>query len=263
MTTWHLLIDEKPGSGSWNMSVDEYLFQSLDEEGTTYLRFYAWRRPTVSLGYSQPVAQVVDVDYCRNNGIDIVRRVTGGKLVLHHDEVTYSVSSSDDKMFTSNLTDSYRLISEALVRGLEEMGIQACLAASTPESYSRSQVPCFTHPAKNEVEVDGQKIVGSAQKRVGKTFLQHGSIPLGEHEDLLRSVSLTPGKDEQISMTSLSQVLGKSVDFAWVVGHLIQGFAEYFGIGFRPKIFSPSEIEKITQIQRERHGRSDWVFRVS
>lgn len=263
MTTWHLLIDANPASGSWNMSVDEYLFQALDAERTTYLRFYAWKRPTVSLGYSQSVAKVVDVDYCRENGIDIVRRVTGGKLVLHHDEVTYSVCSSDDFLFTSNLSGSYKLISEALVRGLEMMGLQAALADATPESYSRSQVPCFTYPAKDEVEIDGQKIIGSAQKRIGKTFLQHGSIPLEEHEDMLRSVSLTQGKGEQMRIISLSQALEKAVDFAWVVGHLKKGFAEYFGIAFRPRTFSPSEIDRITQIQRERHSHPDWVFRVS
>ena len=262
MKTWHLLIGEKPEAGSWNMSVDEYLFQSLGEEHTTILRFYAWKRPTVSLGYSQEVARVVDENYCQENGIDIVRRVTGGKLVLHFNEVTYSVCSSDDSMFTANLADSYRLISEALVRGLEMMGLPACLAGSTPESYSRSQLPCFTHPAKDELEVDGQKIIGSAQKRVGKKFLQHGSIPLAEHEDMLREVCLTQRNDEPIRMISLSRALEKKVDFNWVVDHLKKGFAEYFAVEFNPKTFDPAEIDRITRIQRERHSHPSWVFRV-
>jgi len=208
-------------------------------------------------------SKVVDADYCRNNGIDIVRRITGGQLVLHYNEVTYSVCSSDEILFTSTLADSYRLISEALIKGLEKMGIKARLAASPPESYSRSHHPCFSYPAKDEVEISGDKIIGSAQKRVGKNFLQHGSIPLEEHDDMLRSISFSQGKDEPIRMISLSQTLGKMVDFTWVVSRLVKGFAEYFGVELRSKSLSPAEINRISQIQHERHGHPDWVFRVS
>ena len=97
---WHLIIDRTPQKGSWNMAVDDYLFQSLGEEALTYLRFYQWDKPTVSIGRSQKAEKVVNLDFCRRNGIDIVRRITGGKLVLHHKEVTYTVCSSDTEIFS-------------------------------------------------------------------------------------------------------------------------------------------------------------------
>jgi lipoate-protein ligase A len=115
------------------MAVDEYLFQTLTEEPQTIVRFYAWKNPTVSLGYSQKASDVVDIDFCKKNGIDIVRRMTGGKLVLHHKEVTYSLASSDTEIFTATLADSYRLISEALMNGLEKMGLVSALANPAPQ----------------------------------------------------------------------------------------------------------------------------------
>ncbi|MQY57067.1 hypothetical protein GH140_02605, partial [bacterium] len=132
---WKLILDKKPLPGSLNMAVDEFLFRSLSDEPQTYLRFYGWERPTASLGYSQYVRKVVDIEYCQKNGIDVVRRMTGGKLVLHHKEVTYSLCSSDCETFTSTLADSYRLISEALIRGFEKMGLSPCLADAPPDSY--------------------------------------------------------------------------------------------------------------------------------
>ena len=98
---WELIVEKVPIAGSLNMAIDDYLFQSLSSDHQTFLRFYRWERPTVSLGYSQDIRKVVDVNYCRKQGIDIVRRMTGGKLVLHHKEVTYSLCSSDEDTFTS------------------------------------------------------------------------------------------------------------------------------------------------------------------
>jgi len=123
------------------MAVDDFLFRSLSSEPETYFRFYRWERPTVSLGYSQDIRKVVDVEYCRKQRIDIVRRMTGGKLVLHHKEVTYSLCSSDRETFTSTLADSYRLVSQALIRGFEKMGLKSYLADAPPNSYVRGNLP--------------------------------------------------------------------------------------------------------------------------
>jgi len=191
---WKLIVDKKPLIGSLNMAVDDFLFRSLSGEPQTYLRFYGWERPTVSLGYSQDIRKVVDVEYCQKQGIDIVRRMTGGKLVLHHKEVTYSLCSSDKETFTSTLADSYRLISQALMRGFEKMGLKSYLADAPPNSYVRGNLPCFSFPARDEIEVEGKKLVGSAQKRAGSKFIQHGSIPLEEDEGFLAHVSFLKRK---------------------------------------------------------------------
>ena len=257
---WKLIIDKIPLKGSFNMAVDEYLLHSLEEDSQTYLRFYQWEKPTVSLGYSQNIGEVSNLDYCLGNGIDIVRRITGGKLVLHHHEITYSVCSSDNKTFPPRLSDSYRLISEALIHGLKKMGINSYLASEAPASYVKGNMPCFSYPARNEIEVDGKKIVGSAQKRLGTRFIQHGSIPVGDNGGLLELVSSLKGGEGKVRMTSLSQVLGRKVSFEWAVERLGEGFSEYFGIDPKPKIFSTKEKEKILRIQKNKYENKDWNF---
>jgi lipoate-protein ligase A len=257
---WKLVVDKKPLSGSLNMAVDDFLFRSLSSELQTYLRFYGWEGPTVSLGYSQDIWKVVDVEYCQKNGIDIVRRMTGGKLVLHHKEVTYSLCSSDKGTFTSTLTDSYRLISQALMRGFEKMGLNSYLADAPPNSYVRGNLPCFSYPARNEIEVEGKKIVGSAQKRAGSKFIQHGSIPLEEDEGFLGLVSFLKKEDSKARMISLSQALGKKVSFDWAVERLTSGISEFFKISFKPKIFDAEEKEAISKLQKERYANKDWTY---
>lgn len=257
---WQLILDKKPLPGSWNMAVDDFLFRSLGEEPQTYLRFYRWKRPTASLGYSQRVSKVIDVEYCQKNGIDIVRRMTGGKLVLHHKEVTYSLCSSDSEVFTPMLMDSYRLISEALMRGFEKMGLKPCLADAPPDSYVKGTLPCFSYPARDEIEVKGKKIVGSAQKRTGSKFIQHGSIPLEEDEGLLESVSALEKNKSKVRMISLSQALGSKVLFDWAVERLISGIYEFFKVDLVPKVFSADERKIISNIQVERYASIDWTF---
>jgi lipoate-protein ligase A len=257
---WKLILDKKPLSGSLNMAVDDFLFRSLSSEPQTFLRFYRWERPTVSLGYSQDIRKVVNLEYCQNQGIDIVRRMTGGKLVLHHKEVTYSLCSSDKEIFTSTLADSYRLISQALMRGFGKMGLKSHLADSPPESYARGNLPCFSYPARDEIEVEGKKIVGSAQKRTGSKFIQHGSIPLEKDGGFLMPVSFLKKGEGKSRMISLSQALGKKVSFDWAVEHLISGISEFFKISFKAKIFNPEEKKAILIIQQEQYASKDWTY---
>ena len=257
---WEVILDKKPLSGSLNMAVDDYLFQSLGDKPKTYLRFYRWEKPTVSLGYSQNIQKVVDVNSCQKLGIDIVRRMTGGKLVLHHKEVTYSLCSSDIKAFTSMLMDSYRIISQALMRGLEKMGLKPNLAETPPSSYKRGDLPCFSYPAQNEIEIKGKKIVGSAQKRAGSKFIQHGSIPLEEDEGLLESVTSLKGEKSEERKISLSEALGKKVSFDWAVEYLISGISDFFEIILIPKDFNAEEKEAILKIQKEQYENSEWTF---
>lgn len=257
---WYLTVDRVPQKGSWNMAVDDYLFQSLGEKSVTYLRFYRWNKPTVSIGYSQKVDKVVDKEFCIANGIELVRRITGGKLVLHHKEITYSVCSSDTGIFSDKLMDSYRLISEALNAGLQTMGIVSQLAKNTPSGYVRGVFPCFSSPARNEIETGGRKIIGSAQKRSGKKFIQHGSIPIEKDEALLKSVSFSDRKDTTIKMTSLREALGREVDFEWAVDYFLAGISDYFGIQFVPKTFSDEEKTAIRIIQKERYDNPEWTY---
>ena len=243
------------------MAVDDYLFRSLGEKPLTTIRFYSWMKPTASLGYSQKTDKVLDVQYCQNKGIDMVRRITGGKMVLHFRELTYSICSSDSSVFTDKLSDSYRLISEALMKGLKKMGLESVLAEEPPSTYARGNMPCFSYPARNEVEVKKKKVIGSAQKRVGSTFIQHGSIPLEDDRDLLRKISYLEQSEEDVRLISLSQALGKDVKFDWAVDFFISGISEYFNVELIPRILTEKEKGAVSQIQRDRYNNPEWTFK--
>ncbi len=259
MHRWSLFIDLSPHPGAFNMAVDEFLFRRLDRDPRTTVRFYRWERPTVSLGYSQGIESILDLEYCQKNGIDVVRRITGGKLVLHWREITYSIVSSDTTAFSPTLAESYKRISAALILGLEKMGLRARLAGPPPSSYSRGNMPCFAYPARDEIEIDGRKIVGSAQKRVGERFLQHGSIPLQGDDGLLDRLSLSRDEGAGLRMISLSEALGKEVDVEWTVKCLVDGLAEYFKIRFEPLVFEPSDERAVQQIQDRRYANEAWT----
>ena len=258
---WQLIVEPEPLPGSWNMAVDERLFVLAESSSRTFLRFYRWTRPTASLGYSQEVSRVIDVGFCRAHGIDIVRRMTGGKLVLHDREVTYALASADAGIFTDTLRDSYRLISRALLKGLERMGVSARLAETSPPAYIKGTMPCFAFPARDEIEIEGRKIIGSAQKRTGPLFLQHGSIPLEKDEALLAAVSRPGESAESLGMTSISEALGRPVDFDTAVGPLVQGFADFFAVGFERFALSPADREAVLLLQASKYASDAWTFR--
>ena len=260
MKEWDLLVDNTPQEGAWNMAVDEYLFRSVQKCTYTVLRFYMWKRPTISLGYSQKFENMVDWDSYQKHGVGVVRRITGGKLVLHHQELTYCICSSDTDAFTDTLGGSYKLISEALIIGLNKMGINAVLAGSTPSHYARGNFLCFSSHAQNEIGVKGKKLIGSAQKRKGNYFLQHGSIPIREDEALLRKVSYSNNKMENIHITSLQTLLNREIHFNEAVKYLSQGISEYFRINLKPKSLTNSEKATIEDIRRQKYGNPDWTF---
>jgi lipoate-protein ligase A len=190
--------------------------------------------------------------------------MTGGKLVLHHREVTYAVASSDAEVFTDTLRDSYRLISKALMTGLELMGLAPDMAQASPPSYIKGTMPCFALPARDEIEIAGKKIIGSAQKRAGAAFLQHGSIPLEKDDGLLAAVAAPAAAacpEPGAGMTSLSAALGRPVDFGWAVGFLCRGFSSFFGISFEPLTLGPKDLKAVSGLRDSRYANDDWTFR--
>ncbi len=242
------------------MALDEVLFRRAAASGESFLRFYRWERPTASLGFSQDAARVVDREFCRARGVDIVRRITGGKLVLHDREITYSVASSDAGLFTSTLRESYRLISSALVEGLRRMGLSPSLAGAPPPEYARGAMPCFAYAARDEIAVDGRKIVGSAQKRTGAAFLQHGSIPLEADAGLLREVSRPGGGPAELGMTSLSEALGRPVEFGWAVERLVAGFEATLGVRVEPFQLPEADLAEARRLDTGKYASDRWIF---
>lgn len=173
--SWRILRDP-PGEGAWNMAVDEALARTgREDEGV--LRIYRWARPTLSLGRNQPAVDRYDPLALGSRGVDVVRRPTGGREVLHDRELTYAVSVP--LAHPGDLRRTYRLVNEALVAALRSIGVPAGLAAPEGPMPGPGAGDCFRSPAPGEVEVQQRKLVGSAQVRIGRRILQHGSLLLG------------------------------------------------------------------------------------
>src|SRR6184192_491093 len=174
---WRLLLDP-PAEGAWNMAVDEVLLDGVAVgSAPPTLRFYAWTPACLSLGYFQPFS-VVNLEGCRGLGIDIVRRPTGGRAILHDRELTYSVALPASVLGRdAGILPSYRRLSLALQTGLRRLGIDVSLA---PESEAPNRAlhgpACFDRPSAHEILLRGRKLVGSAQVRRAGAPLQHGSI---------------------------------------------------------------------------------------
>lgn len=176
--TWRL-IDTGYRSGSFNMAADEVLMTQVSS-GTSspILRFYCWRPAAVSLGYFQAVDQVIDLEGCKKRGIEVVRRITGGRAVLHHYELTYSIIAPQQHPAVSgSILESYLKISKCLLNALHSLGIPVQLVPRGVKSGPATSA-CFDAPSWYELTVDGKKLVGSAQTRRQGTLLQHGSILL-------------------------------------------------------------------------------------
>src|SRR2546426_3061100 len=174
---WRLLLDP-PAEGAWNMAVDEVLPDGVGAgSAPPTLLFYPWTPACLSLGYFQPFS-VVDVDGCRRLGIDIVRRPTGGRAILHDRELTYSVALPASLLgHDAGILPSYRRLSLALQAGLQRLGIDVSLAPESEAPSRTGQGPvCFDRPSAHEILLHGRKVVGSARVRRAGALLQHGSI---------------------------------------------------------------------------------------
>jgi lipoyl(octanoyl) transferase len=188
--TWRLLLSP-PLDGPANMALDEALMERARRTRETVLRVYAWTEPTLSLGRNQRALGHYDLGRLREEGIVPVRRPTGGRALLHHREVTYSVTAP--VVAGEGIGVVYERVNALLLRALEGLGVSAALAAGHRTS-APGVMPCFAEPAPGELVVEGRKLVGSAQWRDAGALLQHGSILLEDDQSRIPSLLSAEGR---------------------------------------------------------------------
>jgi len=270
--SWRLLLTPAMPA-AWNMACDEALGEAVRAgRSLPVVRFFQWNPPAVSFGYSQRIAREVDVDLVRRDGIGMVRRVTGGRAVLHADEITYSVICREsDPVAAGGITATYARISEGLATGLRACGVPADLArASDPAAPLRAReatLPCFGSTARAEVVVAERKLIGSAQHRMRGLMIQHGSILLGpRHRDLVRYLRADGDARERFarrleeSTTSLAELGWPLRDVDGVVERLAAGLADVLGITFRTIPLAPDECAATERLSEEKYGADWWNF---
>ncbi len=233
MILWRYL-DSGRACGADNMAEDERLLvEAARGDVPPVLRFYGWAPPAVSLGRFQEAGTAVDADACARHGIDIVRRITGGRAVLHDRELTYSIiSPQGTEPFPNDVLGTYKIIAAGLLAGLRSLGVQAEMVSrpARPAKKARAEAACFASPSWYEITARGRKIVGSAQRRVSGAFLQHGSILIDYNPRLEAAVIRGGGSPNAV--TSIRQELGRDIVVDEVKRALLDGFREALGISF-------------------------------
>lgn len=261
---WRLLL-HGPADGAWNMAVDEALARAAgDGLAPATLRFYGWSGPTVSLGYLQRTPGGVDLAACRRRGIGLVRRITGGRAVLHAAEITYSVALPLQAPWRClPVPQLFARICNGLIAGLRRLGVEAALGES---ALSPERAPgggaCFLLRRMPAIVAGGRKLVGSAQRRWDRVLLQHGSILLDFDPRLHQTIFPDwPRNDPGAGVTSLAILLGGLPPVGELLSALRAGWAEALGVPCIPGDLLAVERQAADELVRARYGSSAWTFR--
>lgn len=260
---------------AFNMALDEadIILTSQGKIPPT-IRFYGWLPASISIGYFQKMRDEIDVEACQARGIGIVRRVTGGRAVLHDDELTYSLTVPDSHpMFPPTVIESYKVISQGILRGLEVLDIPAEMVSLEGKDRSalnpHNSSACFDAPSWYEIAVDGKKLVGSAQNRQQGVILQHGSIlNTMDVEKLFSVLRFSSDRIKQrmkriftAKATCIEDVLGYRYPYQRMIKAFTQGFQEALEIELDPGELTQEELELTQKLMVEKYGNEEWNFR--
>jgi lipoate-protein ligase A len=258
-------LDTGVADGPTNMAIDEAILCAVAVGlALPTLRFFAWQPPCLSLGQAQPFA---DVDWaaCLARGYDVVRRPTGGRAILHTDELTYSVAAPEaEPRVAGGIVESYRRLSEGLLEGLRLMGVPG-IEAHHPEAAGNSpgEPVCFESPSTYEITVANKKLVGSAQVRREGVVLQHGTLPLaGDIARICDALASHPDpRRVRTRATTVESVLGRPVSFHKAAEAIARGFASALNLELTPGDLLPQERAWAGAFRRERYATDEWSQR--
>ena len=252
------------------MAVDDVVLESVASgSAPPTVRFYGWSPPCLSLGYFQSY-DVVDVDACRMRGVDIVRRPTGGRAILHDRELTYSIALPAAVLGQDRgILPSYYRISRGLQAGLAAIGVVTTMAPGSAAASTPEHGPiCFDRPSAHEILFDGRKLVGSAQVRRGSALLQHGSILIEPRMATMLECLRLPvpaGRGERPSQSVEASVVGLAelgiVDGYTLTQPLAEAIAGEFGVDPTMGELSAAERQGADELTRSKYQSSDWTER--
>lgn len=250
-----------------NMAVDEAIFEAVAAgDAPPTLRIYGWQPPGVSLGCFQAVDERVNLPAIAARGYGLVRRPTGGRAIIHHHEVTYSVCIRAAALQGGgSVLRSYRELSRGIEAGLALLGLPACIAprdGKRPPKPAGLPAVCFAGALGGDMTVDGRKIVGSAQMRRAGAILQHGSIPLcidlQEHAEILGGPDGADASVLRHAALGVADALGREVTFDELAAALEAGFADAFGVELVPADLSPGERARAEQLVADKYANDEW-----
>ncbi|RYM06215.1 lipoate--protein ligase family protein [Sporolactobacillus sp. THM7-7] len=263
-------IDSGNQTPAYNMALDEYLTHFGAGHDFRVLRFYGWDPPGLSVGYFQKTEGRIDREGLRKHGFRLVRRPTGGRAVLHHQELTYSVILPEDYPgMPKSVVGAYRILSAGLLEGFRGLGLQADLAMPEKERAREHSAVCFEDASWYELVVEGRKAAGSAQMRQNGMILQHGSIPLSVDIDALFDCFLY--KSPRVKERAKRQFLNKAVSISRLAGRPVSineakhafyhGFEKGLGITFEPYRLTRRQEQEVHALAEEKYASDRWNYR--
>jgi lipoate-protein ligase A len=265
--TWRLLIS-RPADGATNMALDEAILRAVSGGLVRpTLRLYAWEPPCLSLGRGQPGVEV-DRAACARDGVHVVRRPTGGRAILHTDELTYSVVASlDEPRVVGDIVTSYRRLSRALLAALQHLSVDVeSRLAATGETGAEGLNPvCFEVPSHYELTTaDGRKLVGSAQMRTSEVVLQHGTLPLeGDIARICRYLEGGPAPERvRARAATLEGALGRRVGWDEAATAVITGFSTALNLTLERGELTPEEQSWVAELRGEKYANGTWTWRL-
>lgn len=279
VTTWRLIRSD-PADAARNMAVDEAIMTAHGRGLVPpTLRFYTWQPAAVSIGYFQSLEREIDVEACRRAGFGIVRRPTGGRAVLHDDELTYSITIAES-ILPGSVLATYRYLSRGLLAGFGLIGLRADLtnppsrggepaAAGVAPAPHGPSAACFDAPSWYELTAAGKKIVGSAQTRKNGVILQHGAIILGLDLDKLMATLRFPSDQvrERVRQTlaakagGIDEAAGRRVDARELAEAMATGFTVELGLVLEPGELTPKELRLADEFERTKYSQNVWNWR--
>ena len=244
------------------MAIDEALFHSAVERlAPPTVRLYGWSRPTLSIGFRQELTKTCDLDACRQLGVDTVRRLTGGRAVLHHRELTYCVAAGAEGRFRGlSVRDVYLWVSDVLRRAFETNGIPVDPAPSRTDKPDRTlddALPCFAIPARHEITSGGRKLVGGAQKWSRRGFVQHGSV-LMELDAALWSKVLGEDAAAQTEAVGVVELSRNRLTTSRLMQLVASEFERTLGEPASEDELLPSEMKMATVLAQEKYASPEW-----
>lgn len=270
-TTWRLLITP-PARGAWNMALDESILEHIGRGASLpTLRLYAWTPACLSLGHAQPIADV-DMSRLRAHGWEVVRRATGGRAILHTDELTYSViAPNGEPRVEGTVLESYNRLAQALLRAVQSLELPVEMKESKAQNGQVNNNPvCFEVPSTYEITVNGKKLIGSAQARKKEGVLQHGSLPLTG--DLTRICEALVFEDESARVHAAQRLLERATTVESALGHavswedaaqaFIHAFEAQLGLSLERGQLSSSESQRTAELVKGKYDHPDWIERV-
>lgn len=244
------------------MAVDEALLAACEESAQPpppTLRLYGWRPAALSLGKTQRAEGAHDPAALRAEGVDLVRRPTGGEAVLHEHERTYAVvGAAAVPPFPGGPVDTYRLLAEALVRALARLGVDARAVEPAAGGKTRRGAICFERVGAWEIASDGRKLIGSSQFRRRRSFLQHGSLPL--RLDARRLALLTGVPTDATRFTDLESAAGRTIDPAELDRAVVAGIEEVFGAACVEGRLSEAEELRAAELRCWKYDSMAWTL---